>query len=156
MQKIFIRLIVVTGVLVMLLMLPFWFQTDREQVLSTVGDYAEQCFYSHGEFQDYTDFGVYLCPAAEMNENPIFSPVSETDIDTIGAFLDNFEEWVAVFRNNDPEDTLVRNYAFDRSIIDESDYFYIAENKDYPKFGCYDVWLFDTQTDTLYYFHNNI
>lgn len=156
MQKTFNKLVVITVVLVVLLMLLFWAQTDRNQVLRTVGNYTEQCFYSHGEFQDYTYFGVYLCPAAEMSQNPIFSPVSDADIDTIGSFIDNFEEWVEVFKSNDSEDELVRNYAFDRSIIDDSDYFYIDENKDYPKFGCYDVWLFDTQTDTLYYFHNNI
>ena len=156
MQRVFYRLIVLTAVSVIMLALPFWFQTEQKQVLSTMGKYTEQCFYSHGEFQDYTDFAVYLCPAAEMAKNPIFSPVSEADMDTISAFLDNFEEWIAVFKSNDPQDALVRNYAFDRSVIDSSDYFYIAESKDYPKFGCYDVWFFDTRTMTLYYFHNNI
>ena len=156
MQRVFNKLIVFTVVLVMILMSPFMLQSRQDEVLNSMGDYTEQCFYTHGEFQDYTDFAIYACSSAELNGHPIFSPVSEENRETMDSFIDDFEEWVSVIGNNDPADELAVNYSFDRSIIDSLDYYYIYENKDYPKFGCYDVWFFDSQTNLLYYFHSNI
>jgi len=36
------------------------------------------------------------------------------------------------------------------------DYVYIYDDPDYPYLGNYNVYFFDTETMTLYYFHNNI
>ena len=156
MRRIFCVLIVLAAVVITPFVSFMMMETRQEQVLNTVGNYTEQCFYSHGEFQDYTDFAIYACSSTELNEHPYFSPVSEMNRELIVSFVDNFEEWVSVIKNNDPADGLAVNYSFDRSMIDSLDYCYIYENKDYPKFGCYDVWFFDAQTNMLYYFHNNI
>lgn len=131
-------------------------QTREEMVCSTIGKYDSKEFYTHGGFQDYTDFAKYSFSAVNFENNPYFTAVSEPDIETLCSFIDNFESWVGTFRDNDPNDELATNYSFDRSIIDTEDYFYIYENENYSKFGSYDVWIFDTQTNVLYYFHNNI
>ena len=83
--------------------------------------------------------------------------VSEADIEIINSFVENFEGWINTFASNASTDELVVNYSFDRTFIDTNDYFYIYEDEEnYRKFGCYDLWLFDSQTNVLYYFHNNI
>lgn len=131
-------------------------QTRQDEVLSSLGKYDSKQVWTHGEFQDYTDFGKYSYSSVSIDRNIYFQKVSTTDTQTICAFINNFEDWIDTFRNNDPNDELVSNYSFDRSIIDTEDYFYIYEGENYPQFGCYDVWFFDSQTKILYYFHNNI
>ena len=131
-------------------------QTRQDKVLNSLGKYESKQVWTHGEFQDYTDFGIYTFSVVELNGSSYFSAVAESDIETITAFVDNFENWINCFENSDPTDELVLNYSFDRSIVDAGDYFYIYEGENYPKYGCYDLWIFDTQTNTLYYFHNNI
>ena len=131
-------------------------QTRQDKVLSSLGKYDSTQVWTHGEFQDYTDFGKYFYASVSIDQNNYFQKVTSTDTETICSFIDNFEDWIDTFRNNDPKDELVLNYSFDRSIIDIEDFFYIYEGENYPQFGCYDVWLFDSQTKILYYFHNNI
>ena len=131
-------------------------QTRQDKVLSSLGKYDSKQVWTHGEFQDYTDFGKYFYISVSIDQNNYFQKVTSTDTETICSFIDNFEDWIDTFRNNDPKDELVLNYSFDRSIIDTEDFFYIYEGENYPQFGCYDVWFFDSQTKILYYFHNNI
>ena len=57
----------------------------------------------------------------------------------------------------------MENYDLDRTIINEGDYFYIYDKmgepigeSQYEQYECYDVYIFDTESCTLYYFHNNI
>lgn len=131
-------------------------ESRQEQVRSSLGPCERIAFYSSGGFQDYTDFGIYRCPDAELKENPYFAPLTEEDTETLSAFLDDFENWIEVIQGSDPGNEVVVNYSFDRSIVDTGDWLYIYEGENYPKFGCYDIWLFDSQSGMLYYFHNNI
>ena len=131
-------------------------QTRQEKVLNSLGKYDSKQIWTHGEFQDYTDFGKYSYASVSIDQNDYLKKVSTTDIETIYVFLDDFEDWIDTFRSNDPGGELVTNYTFDRSIVDTEDYFYIYEGEDDPRYGCYDVWFFDSQSNILYYFHNNI
>lgn len=131
-------------------------QSRQDEVLYSLGRYESKQVWTHGEFQDYSDFGKYSYSSISIDQNPYFQIVLAADVDTIYTYIDNFEGWIDAYRNNDPNDELVINYSFDRSIIDTEDYFYIYEGENYPKYGCYDVWVFDVQTKVLYYFHNNI
>lgn len=77
-------------------------------------------------------------------------------------YIDNFENWVNVTREDD-DNTLFENYHFSRADIDGSDYLYISDRDGeaigegaYSKYDYYNVYFFDSQTTTLYYFHNNI
>ena len=130
--------------------------TRQDDVLSTLGQYENRSFYTSGGFQDYTDFALYTYAAADLTDNPYFAPLTGQDAEVLSAFLGDFEGWIDTIRNVEPQNEVVVNYAFDRSIMDDEDWFYIYENPEYPKFGCYDVWLYDSQTNVLYYFHNNI
>ena len=130
--------------------------TRQGRVLNSLGKYDSKQFWTHGGFQDYTDFGKYSYSSVKIDRNKYFKKVSSNDVETIYAFIDNYEEWIDDIRSNDPDDELVSNYSFDRDCIDTEDYFYIYENEEYSKFGCYDVWIFDSQSMSLYYFYNNI
>ncbi len=130
-------------------------QTRQDKVLNSLGKYENEQFWTHGEFQDYTDFGVYSYSSAKLENNRYFKKITESDSGILYGFVDDFEKCINVYKNNDPNDELVSNYAFDRSVIDAGDYFYIYEKENHKKYGCYDIWIFDVQTNTLYYFHNN-
>ena len=78
-------------------------------------------------------------------------------------YIDNFENWVNVKREDDDDNALVVNYHFSRDDIDGSDYLYISDrcgepigDGAYSKYDYYNVYFFDSQTTTLYCFHNNI
>lgn len=104
-----------------------------------------------------------LSPARSPGESEYFKPVTAESKNELLGYIDNFENWVNVTREGDDDNTLVVNYHFSRADIDESDYLYISDRDGeaigdgvYSKYDSYNVYFFDSQTTTLYYFHNNI
>lgn len=131
-------------------------ETLQEKVSESIGECDNEVMWTHGGFQDYTDYGIYSYSSVNLKDNQFLKPFTDNDIEKINGFIDNFESWVDTFKENAPNDELVLNYKFDRSVIDNSDYFYISETDSDMEFSDYDVFIFDSQTNTLYYFHNNI
>lgn len=83
--------------------------------------------------------------------------MTETDIEELNLYLDDFDGWVELHIDANNESQFIENYDFDRDIISINDYCYIYSNPDYfDKFDSYDVYFYDTKTEILYYFHNNI
>lgn len=133
--------------------------TPEDRVPSTLGRFKNKEFYTSGGFQDYTDYGKYRFESVNVENNRYFSAVEEEDLETINAYLDDFEGWIDAV---DPKSEVVSAYDFDRSIIDTSDYFCIFNHDDSVgkqhilNFESYNIYFLDTQTDIVYYFHNNI
>ena len=129
----------------------------EDKVLQSMGSYNSKEFYSNGTFQDYTDYAKYYYDTIDFDGNNYLSKVKKSDILKLYSYVDNFEKWIQAI--NDNSDELVINYDFNRSIIGTEDYYYIFDRmneKLYEKYDYYDVYFFDSQTSTLYYFHNNI
>lgn len=127
-----------------------------DAVLDSLGSYTAKNMYSHGGWQDFTDYGKYQYENALVESNKYFQPVTETDTETLKAYIANFEDWLEAIERNDPNDALVVNYDFDTGVISTDDYFHIYSDPNYPELGNYKVYFFNTGTNTLYYFHNNI
>ena len=147
----YLRRILIFAGIIYLLILP-----RQHKILFSVGIWTNKEFYTHGVFQDYTDFGIYSFLWSNIESSPYFSPISKSGKENLLAFLDQFEGWISSIKQHNPDDRLASNYSFDRNLIDAQDYFYIYEDALYPKFGCYDIWFYDAQTGLLYYFHDNI
>ena len=142
--------------------------TPRQKiVISTLGEYEKEEFYSSGGFQDYTDYGkYYFNEVPSIEDNEYFKFVAETDIVVLNGYIDNFDNWVNLISespSNKEDRELVKNYDLDRTIINEGDFFYIYDKmgepigeSQYEQYECYDVYIFDIESCTLYYFHNNI
>ena len=135
--------------------------THENKVLNSLGEYKSHEFYTEGAFQDYTDYAKYYFESADLTDNEYFSKIQQSDIDTLNEHLDDFESLIKTYREGDASREIVVNYDFDRSLIDCEDYLYIESEKHtwndgYTSLINYDVYFFDTQTNTLYYFHNNI
>lgn len=119
--------------------------------------------YSCAGFGDSTDFGIYTFPGAKPEDSEYFKPVTaESETELLG-YIDEFEQVIDSLRDGDEGADLVNNYRFSRDDIDESDYLYIYDREGkpigdgaYSKYDYYNVYFFDSQTTTLYYFHNNI
>lgn len=114
-------------------------------------------------FGDSTDFGIYTFPGAKPEDSKYFKPVTAESKNELLGYIDNFENWVNVTREDDDDNALVVNYHFSRADIDESDYLYISDRDGeaigdgvYSKYDSCNVYFFDSQTTTLYYFRNNI
>ena len=133
----------------------------EDKVLNSLGECRSCEFYTCGGFQDYTDYAKYYYDPVDFTDNEYFSIIEQSDIDALNEHLDNFESCIEAHGYNDASSEIVVNYDFDRSLIDSEDYLYIDSEKHtrddgYTLLVNYDVYFFDTQTNTLYYFHNNI
>lgn len=130
----------------------------QEDVRLSLGDYEIMEYCSHRIFQDYTDYGKYTYENPNIENNEYLKQMTEEDIEELNSYLDNYDEWVAVFSDEISETNkqFVETYDFDRSIISITDYSYIYSNPDYPEFSSYDLYFYDTETEIFYYFHNNI
>lgn len=136
---------------------------SKDPVIASLGRTMSVRRYSVSCFDDSTDYGIYTFPGAKPEESEYFKLVTAESKNELLGYIDNFENWVNVKRENDDDNALVVNYHFSCADIDESDYLYISDRCGetigegvYSKYDSYNVYFFDSQTTTLYYFHNNI
>lgn len=116
----------------------------------------EEYFDKNG-FQDYTDFAKYTYPNKEIvTNNKQYKKITEKDINEIKGYFEDF------YKCMDAQNRL-NEYKFDINTINEDDYALIKTkegkeigNSQYGKYDNYSVYLFDSETLTLYYIHNNI
>ena len=154
------KLIVFCCLLVLILSLTAWLAPE-DPVIASLGEYDTSAFYSDGEFQDYTFYGKYDYSYAKIRSNDYFAKIESSDLPVIREHLDDFGGWVELIGEDAPSSELVVNYDFNPAIIDTEDYFYIESEKHTWSSGQaslvnYDLYFFDAQTLSLYYFHNNI
>ena len=133
----------------------------EDKVIASLGEYEKKEFFTSGGFQDYTDYAKIFYSSANVMENKYLKKIQETDFTIINTHLDDFEGWIESIKDGEPSSEVVVNYDFDREIIDTEDYFYIDSEEHtwsngYTSLVRYNIYLFDTQTQVLYYFHNNI
>lgn len=157
---IFIAIILLSH-LVLMVIFPI---TVTDPVIDSLPPYESKEMYTCGGWQDFTDFGIYDFSNIDISEvnNKYFSSVN-TELSNVLSYIEDFEKWVEIHRKNEQTQELPANYNFDEAVIDEKDYFYVKTKEGTPigsgtygKFDNYSLYLFDTQTKTLYYFHNNI
>lgn len=128
----------------------------EDSVINSIGESSEIGFYSNEGFQDYTDYAKYSYETVDFENNAYFKNIDGQLKSEFEKHLDDFEEWIGLYKENGSEYDIVKYYDFDKSIISDEDYIYIYDDPDYPEMGCYDVYFFDFESKILYYFHNNI
>ncbi|MBQ8146971.1 MAG: hypothetical protein IJ039_09325 [Clostridia bacterium] len=162
-----ISLLLIVSLTAILLCSCFNITPRRKIVISTLGEYEKEEFYSSGGFQDYTDYGkYYFSEVPSIEENEYFKSVTEADIEVLNGYIDDFDNWVNLISenpSNKDDQELVKNYDLDRTIINEGDLFYIYDKmgepigeSQYEQYESYDVYIFDIESCVLYFFHNNI
>lgn len=132
-------------------------------VIASLGRAMSVQRYSVSGFGDSTDYGIYTFPGAKPEDSEYFKPVTAESKNELLGYIDEFEQVIDSLRDGDEGADLVNNYRFSRDDIDESDYLYISDRDGeaigegvYSKYNSYNVYFFDSQTTTLYYFRNNI
>ena len=127
----------------------------KDVILESLPKYSEKEYYSSGGFQDTTDYAKYTYHISEedLQKNAYLLQVETTNVPEIIAYIEDFEEWVSISQNF-PQDS----YDFDKAIVATGDYFYVSNRYQEPEkaFWNYDLYYFDLESLTLYYFHSNI
>ena len=123
-----------------------------DPVLKELPVYRSKEFYSSGLWMDFTDYGKYKYK--NINEDDFksaesFSKTTDEDVQIILDCVESFESWV-----EQAEDDLKENYDFDKSVVSEGNYAYIQNYS--PSSANFDIYYFDLDGQTLYYFHNDI
>lgn len=134
-----------------------------DEVVEAVGIVVSEDCYTYGWWQDRTIYAKYTFENANLENNEYLKQMTEEDIKELNSYIDNYEEWVDVFTeeiDDEMDREFAESYDFNRNIISTNDYCYIYDSADYDdfyeKFNSYDLYFYDTETETLYYFHNNI
>ena len=100
-------------------------------------------------------FGIFYFdfPIDEhVAENLYFSQVGQNQ-DGILQYLKNYEMWVeAVTKYEDP--MFSEYYTYNRASLDSEDWYYLDSK--YGNTDNYSLFVYDIQTNTLYFFYNNI
>ena len=114
--SLFAALVTVIGTLAVF----FSANAPKDPVLESLPDYESREYYSAGHIGDFTDYGKYTYRIDEtvLQQNSYLSPIAEADIPIIWGYLDNFENWVEICTDFPRE-----YYDFDRSSLDEGDFF---------------------------------
>lgn len=128
----------------------------RDSVPASLGKVKTKEFYSSGGVQDYTDYAKYTFDDAHPENSEYFVPLTEEGMRELLRYLDDFEGLIETLREIDPQGEPVAHYDFDRSLLSSDDYLYLYIKPDYPEYGYYKLYYFDTETQTLFYFHNNV
>lgn len=130
------------------------FYTD--EVISSVGVAISEDYHQYGWWQDYTIYAKYTFENPQYVNNTYLEKMTQEDITEFNLYLENFEDWVSVAKGDTSGLDLVRNYDFDKNMISTKDYCYIDSNDELDEFVSYNLYFYDTETEILYYFHNNI
>ncbi len=126
-----------------------------DKVLLSLGSYESKEYYTSGGFQDYTDYAKYTYKNINVEQNKYFKRIDDLNQWNLILHIENFEEWIEAIADTDPENEVVVAYDFDMSLISNADYYYIDKEPD-SGYENYDVYFIDIETNTLYFFHNNI
>lgn len=143
------------GLIIHFIVFNLTYVSPQQEVIESIGKSECEVYYSNNGFQDYTDFAIYTYTDADIEKSDYFNKTySQNKLDS---YLSDFEKMVSSY-NDDIE--IKKYYNFDRSVIDSEDYIYIYDKADdeelYSQYIYYDIYIFDIQTEKLYYFHNNI
>lgn len=134
----------------------------EDEVIASLGEYEKGKHFASDDFQEqHADYAKYYYTSLEIEDNKYFKQIQESDFAKIKRHLDDFEAWLATIEDAEPWNEVVRHYDFDREIVDIEDYFYIDSEEVPWTDGTtvlvnYTVYLFDAQTQVLYYFYNNM
>ena len=147
------KLLLIFTAIIVLLLSACAVVTDK--VLLSLGSYESKEYYTSGGFQDYTDYAKYTYKNINVDQNKYFKRIDDLNQWNLILHIENFEEWIDAIKDSDPENEVVVAYDFDMSLISNADYYYIDKEPD-SGYENYDVYFIDIETNTLYFFHNNI
>lgn len=147
------KLLLIFTAIIVLLLSACAVVTDK--VILSLGSYESKEYYTSGGFQDYTDYAKYTYKNINVEQNKYFKRIDDLNQWNLILHIENFEEWIDAIKDSDPENEVVVAYDFDMSLISNADYYYIDKEPD-SGYENYDVYLIDSETNTLYFFHNNI
>lgn len=112
-------------------------------------------YYDKDSIQDHTDYAKYIYDKIIVENDNNYKLVQD-DIDNVKSYFNDFKSVM------ESEERL-NEYDFDIDSITENDYVRIITKEGTPigdstygKFDNYSIFLFDSETLTLYYIHNNI
>lgn len=123
------------------------------------GYIGEEEHFDKEGWQDFTDYCKYVyTDATTFETNLQFQIVTDSDTENIVGYFENFQTWMET-------ENRLGEYDFDTGCITPGDYVHIetkegtpigTSGSKYDKFDSYTVYFFDTDSNTLYYIHNNI
>ncbi len=152
--RIFILIIAVLVLVVPYAIFSFTYVSPQEEVFLSLGKYEIVEYCSEGSWQDFTKYYELTYEKSNIENNKYLKQMTNTDIEEFNLYLDNFEEWVALVTDETygGNKQFLETYDFDREIISTKDYCFINV---YGEPDSYDLYFYDTETEILYYFHNN-
>lgn len=156
-------LIIVIIVASLLFSIPTSNEFYTDAVFDSVGVAISEDYHQNGGWQDYTIYAKYTFENPNLENNEYLEKMSEEDVEIFNRYIVVYEDWIDVISDDMNDRDLVKHYDFDESIISTNDYCYIydysyveSDSEFEPEPCSFDLYFYDTETEILYYFHNNI
>lgn len=125
-----------------------------DQVLSSIPQApTEGGLYQSKVYEEFFEYGKYTFDRNVVAGNQYFVPYEEVMARSFREHYDHWENWL---QKELPGSNLTANYDFSIDLLTSDDYLYICDDWTYRHLGNYYIFLFDTATNTLYYFHYNV
>ncbi len=144
--------VLIVGFIINFIIFSNTYVSPQEEIIRSISDNVECIDYYSAGFRDFTDFGVFSYKNPDIKNAEKFEKVK--DFEEIHSYVNNFNDYINTYYSEK-----YKTYNFNIDMIDKEDYYYIydksTEDKNRPKYDFYDVYFFDSQTQTLYYFHND-
>lgn len=106
-----------------------------------------------GDYYEYSKYYYHHSYDAVFGQNSLYPEVSEDSVGKICEFFDDFQKWMILEG--------MKEYDFDTECITPGDFAYIETRQgkkigdhEYTALEYYSVYLYDTESHTLYYIHN--
>lgn len=112
--------------------------------------YYDSTEYSDGYFQDYTHYNKFYYKSKHdklFKENKEYIEVTSENKEELTDYIIKFSTWM-----EDAQDI----YDFNIESITEGDLFHQKKDENYPTYGYINIYYYDIETHTLYYFYSNI
>jgi len=130
----------------------------EDKTVLDLPDYCDYDFYRDGVWREHIDYAKYYyhdVDYADLDNSQYFQVIDKENIEEVRKYVKDFEEHGGLW--DDSEIDL--NYDFKVDTVEIGDYFYVsdyANNEEtrlhYKKFKCYDLYYFDVESKTLYFF----
>lgn len=128
----------------------------QDKIIRSVGKPISEQLYTHGEFQDYTDYGEYKFDEVDLSDNSYFTRITDDNKQKVLKYIAYYEDIVEMYGLMDASDDIATHYSFERDFITNDDYFCIVDNSKFIEFENFELYYFDSKSSTLYYYHTNL
>ena len=82
----------------------------QDKIIRSVGKPISEQLYTHGEYQDYTDYGEYKFDEVDLSNNRYFERINDDNKQKVLKYIAYYEDIVEMYGLMEPSDDIATHY----------------------------------------------